>query len=384
MLGLITCVATPAAWASPAHGAARNSTLTIGAVQAAHPSYKYNYSRIAWTGSHTVIAATDIHGDLYYFWEVAGSTKWHSQEVAKAKRNVSYGKPSIAWTGHAVLIVALNASGALVSFTQHAGSSKWHYQQVAKVSGGHIQAPSVAVIPGGTVLVSAANTKGTLMSYTLPAGSSTWTALRVAYGSFGGSSIAICYDSIVGHYLGLITATSGGYLYFWWERADIPGWNEEVIAVPGPGGSYSGSAVSASSDQVLVTAAGTDGSIYFWAQAIGGSGWAQETPGPANGTSYSHPAIAWTGPVGLESYDVITATNAKGQLDYWWKQDNQILWNPEKIAVQGKHAAYASPAVSVTSKSVIVTAINSKTGDVNFWYQPFTTNPWHKQLVAKG
>jgi hypothetical protein len=84
--------------------------------------------------------------------------------------------------------------------------------------------------------------------------------------------------------------------------------------------------------------------------------------GPINGTS--------------NSYDVITATNQAGALDYWWAADGSgLAWNPETIAANGTKAVYATPGIAVTSTSVAVTAINTKPGNVMYWYQPFGTTP---------
>ncbi len=59
-------------------------------------------------------------------------------------------------------------------------------------------------------------------------------------------------------------------------------------------------------------------------------------------------------------------------------------WNPETIAKKGTTAVYANPGIAVSSTSVLVTAINTKPGDVMFWHQGLGTNPWYKQVVAKG
>jgi len=87
---------------------------------------------------------------------------------------------------------------------------------------------------------------------------------------------------------------------------------------------------------------------------------------------------------GPASYFVITAASQTGKLAYWWELDGTTSWNPETVASAGRRAAYANPAISVTGKSVVITVINTKPGSVYFWFQPFGTNPWHKQLVAAG
>ncbi len=98
-LGLTVWAAGPAAEA--AQRPARSASHAQSAAQAAQVArtalaakYKYTFSRIAFTGSRLAIAATDSHGDLYYFWQKAGTTKWHKQLVAGASRKQAYGRPS--------------------------------------------------------------------------------------------------------------------------------------------------------------------------------------------------------------------------------------------------------------------------------------------------
>ncbi|MGO8959457.1 MAG: hypothetical protein ACLQFR_19135 [Streptosporangiaceae bacterium] len=380
--GLITLFVALTAAVVPA---AQASQAPSGAWPAA-ASYKYTLSRIAYTGSRIVIAATDSHGDLYFFWKQEGTSTWHKQLVAKGGHGKSVSKPSIAWTGHAVLIVALDAAGDLISYTQHSGSSAWKYQRVARASGGHFKAPSLAVAANGAVLIGTGTAAG-LVSFARAPGGSSWTRLSVASGTFGAPTIITCYDSIVSAYLGLIVATSSNNsLDFWWERLDVPGWHQETIAAAGPGGSYYGGSLAATSSHLLVAATTTTGAVDEWSQPIGGSGWSQQTVAWSAGTTYSHAQIAWTGPVegGSTSFDVITATTQSGRLAYWWTGDGGTIWTAETVAAASKNVAYANPSIRVSDTSVIITAINTKPGNVLYWNQAFGTTPWHKQLVAKG
>jgi hypothetical protein len=280
------------------------------------------------------------------------------------------------------MIATLDASHDVVAFTQH--GSAWKRKVVAKGSGGKYQALSIAAVPAGPVLITAGK-PGQLASFELASGGSSWTPLTVAFGTFGAPSIIVAYDGLISRFLALITATSGGNLYFWWERLDVLGWHQETIASAGPGGSYAGGSLTATTNRLMITAATTAGAVDSWSQSIGGTAWSEQTV-TTGGGRYSHPAIAWTGPVsgGSVAYFVITGTSQNGKLAYWWQQVGLTSWNPETVAAAGKHAAYANPAISVTGKSVVITAINTKHGDVDFWYQPFTTTPWHKQLVASG
>jgi hypothetical protein len=378
-IGLMAWIAVPAAQAAqrPAAPPAQTARAALAA------KYKYTLSKITFTGSLLTIAATDTHGDLYYFWQKAGTTKWHKQLVGAGGRGQAYSKPSIAWIGSGVVIVALDHAGDLVAYTQH--SASWKRKVVARASGHKFQAPSVAAVPDNSILIAAAR-DGQMVSFELESGQSTWARQTVGYGTFGTPSITTCYDSLISRFLAVITATSGGTLDFWWERLDNVGWHQETVATPGPSGSYAGGSVTATTSELIITAATTGGTVDTWSQSIGGSGWSEQTVATAGSNRYSHPVIAWTGLVGggSLSYFVVTATTQTGKLAYWWEQDGLTSWNPETVAAAGKHAAYANPAVQVTGTSVIITAINTKPGDVYFWYQKYTSTPWHKQLVAAG
>jgi hypothetical protein len=365
-----------AAHAAPAAAAAAD----LGA--RAPTRYKYKWSSIAWAGSRAVIAATDAHGDLFYFWLAAG--KWHGQEVAKGKRGVSYSTPAIGWTGNAVAIAAINAKGNLVYFAQHSGSSKWSYRLVAS-SPGKFRSPSITSFPEHGVLISVASTAGQLLTFELAPGQSNWTRQLAGYGTFGASSVVTCYDSLAHEYLALITSTSGGSLYFWWEALDAPLWHQETIASPGQGGIFTGGgSIAATAHNLLVAVSTTTGWVDFWTQPIGGTGWNEQVVAANPGSTYSHPEIAWTGLLGGQSYDVITATNQHGELDYWWTQDGVYVWTHEKVAGSGKQAVYANPGLTVSNTSVLITAVNTKPGDVWYWHQAFDTNPWLYQRVARG
>lgn len=367
------------AWAVPAAQAAQRPA---GAQVTSPILYKYTFSRIAWAGSDQVIAATDSHGDLYYFWQASGTTTWHKQLVAKGGTGIGYSKPSIAWTGQAVAIAALDSAGGLYYFAKAPTATTWTGYLLAS-SATKFQAPAITA-GDGSVLITAGNTAGQLDSFTLASGNSTWAAATVAYGTFGPSSVTIVLDHSL--YLGLVTASSGGSLYFWYEFLSTPGWIQETVAAAGAGGSYTGGSIMASASNLVIAAATGTGTVDAFTQPIGGSGWTQQTVASTGGP-YASPQIAWTGPINATSasYDVITAANKAGALDFWWNPDGSTAaWNPETVAANGLSAVYANPGITVTSTSVVITAINTKPGNVMAWYQPFGTNPWNQQTVAKG
>jgi hypothetical protein len=264
------------------------------------------------------------------------------------------------------------------------GAATWASASIASPDPGKYQAPSVTVSTDGAIMISA-YTSGQLQSFTQAPGGVTWTLNTVAYGTFGPSAIATVYDSKSASYLALITVCSGGTLEFFWELRGTGVWNEETVASPTSTGSYTGGSVTASNTDIVITAANTDGAVDAFTKPIGGSGWTARTVSTTGGP-YASPQAAWTGPVnGGPSYDVITAANSAGTLSYWWVADGSgLAWNPETVASNGTSAVYARPGIAITATSVVITAINTKPGNVMYWYQPFGTNPWHKQTVATG
>jgi hypothetical protein len=368
-LGL-AAISAPAAWAKPAK----------------HPvTYKFTASKLAWTGSGTVIAATDAHGDLYYFSQSSGSTTWHEQVVAKARNGLSFSKPAIAWTGSSVFIAAVNQHGDLVYFVHTDGTWRYHLVPQADVDGlPPWQAPSVASVPGGGVLLSDGNDRGAaglLAAWVVSPSGINWTARPVDFGNFGASS-ASAYSEESSGPVGQIMATVGGTIYFC-QRAiySSVGWYCETI---GSVGSFGSGAVTATDSDIVVTAPVTTGGLDSWYEPVGGSVWTEQT---VSSHPAADPAIAWFEQLGLHyhvnTYDLIAASGRGGQLDFWWQVDSGN-WDPETIARASKQAAYGSPSMTVTGASVIVTATNTKNGSLVFWSQAFGATPWRMELVAKG
>jgi hypothetical protein len=86
------------------------------------------------------------------------------------------------------------------------------------------------------------------------------------------------------------------------------------------------------------------------------------------------------------TFDVITATTAGGKLVFWWADNGSTAptWNPETIASPTARARYAHAGIGITAKSVVITDINSKPGNVDFWLQKFGAVTWNHQVVARG
>lgn len=226
--------------------------------------------------------------------------------------------------------MAVGASGDLIYFA-HQGNRSWKSKVVAKSAHGRYQSPALAVAADGTVLVTAFDTAGYLESVERAPGQSSWTAQQVATGIFGTPSVTTSADGSES-YLGLLTATSGGTLYFWWAWLGVPGWQQETIASPGAGGSFARPSDAINAQSVVVTAVNTSGGVDFWSQQIGGTGWGESLVTGSGGT-FAHPVIGWTGPVSDPPLhpNMIVAGGPGGQLDYWWTKGGSFF-DAETIA----------------------------------------------------
>jgi hypothetical protein len=376
-------------------GGALTSTLGLALLAPAtgagaavkHPlTYKFTISELAWTGSSTAIAATNTHGDLYYFAEASGSTMWHAQVVAKARAGVSYSKPAIAWNGSTVYIAAVNKAGALVYFVRSGGAWRSYVQSPAGPGRLTWQTPAITSLPGGGLLMTDGN-GARLESWLLPSGATQWDELLVSDGRYGASSVTTSYDGASG-YVGVVTAATGGTVYLWQEYLNALTWRKDTVAAPGSQGSFGSAAVTANGGGIVVAAPASSGAVDSWypTLAIGGTAWTKQTVTTAADPA-SHPAISSFERLdrGRHTIDVIAATGRGGQLDFWY-QVGTGTWFAETIAKAGQQAAYGSPTISVNGSAVIVTAVNTKSGNVMFWYQNYaaSASQWHTQLVAKG
>jgi hypothetical protein len=122
---------------------------------------------------------------LWYWYEPAGTTTWHEQEVA-AGGGADYDDPAIAWTGSSVVIAAVNAQGNLEYWWQAVGTRPWNQQQVAPLGlvalgAGQMDFPSIATA-GDSVLITAIDSNGNLNYYWQQYGTTPWNEQQVAAG----------------------------------------------------------------------------------------------------------------------------------------------------------------------------------------------------------
>jgi len=117
---------------------AGSSTWHQEQVAAGEPGGPYSGAAIAWTGSSVVITSTDSNGNLNYWWHPGGSsTTWHQEQVAAASGQVTYYPVDIAWTGSFVIITGTDSNGHLNYWWQPASGSTWHQGEVAN----HVTTP---------------------------------------------------------------------------------------------------------------------------------------------------------------------------------------------------------------------------------------------------
>ncbi len=151
----------------------------------------YENPAIAWTGTSVVITAPDSHGTLHYWWQPAGSATWHPEQVATGLQagTAPLPYPAIAWTGTSVVITATDTNGDIYYWWQQAGSGNWHQEQLfqglfppADAPGPLPQNSSVAWT-GTSVVVAATDGAGSLYYWWQQAGSSDWHREPVAMAS---------------------------------------------------------------------------------------------------------------------------------------------------------------------------------------------------------
>ena len=196
---------------------------------------------IGWTGSTAIITDTDAHGNLDYWYQDAGTRSWHQQQVAPAGSLGNNGGgfwsyPVISWTGSTVIIAATNEDGDLDYWYQDAGTSPWHQQQVAGTASVDIGGPAIAWTGSSVVLagVRQVSENTSLNFWVQAAGTRPWHYEHVATLSQAGEdfppSMAAAGDSVV------ITDSDGsdnpvgGNLDYWWKRVGTTDWHQQQVA----------------------------------------------------------------------------------------------------------------------------------------------------------
>ena len=229
---------------------------------------------IGWTGSTVIIAASN-GSTVDYWYQYAGTTPWNEQQVATAAAGTIWGPPTIGWTGSSVIITAVDNYpgenyGDLYYWYQPAGTRPWNEQQVATGVRYSTQfAPSIGWT-GSTVIISYTSYAGQVDYWYQPAGTRPWNEQQLpgAGISFYGTAIGWTGSSVI------VTAVSSfGAVYYWYEPAGTTTWYEQYVAPDAPQGGEPAIAWTGAS---VVIAARSGASLEFWWQAAGTQPWHQE------------------------------------------------------------------------------------------------------------
>ena len=205
----------------------------------------YGPATISWTGSTVIVAADHALGCgsgaptvLDYWYQDAGARPWHQQQVAPAGSLGNNGGgfwsfPVISWTGNAVIIAAVNEDGDLDYWYQDAGTTPWHQQQVAGPGSVDIGGPAIAWT-GSSVALAGVTQDGSLNFWAQAAGTTPWDHEHVATLSQAGELFPPSMASAGGHVV--ITDSDGsahpvgGNLDYWWKRVGTTDWHQQQVA----------------------------------------------------------------------------------------------------------------------------------------------------------
>jgi hypothetical protein len=348
---------------------------------------------IGWTGEAVIISSVDPAGRVIYWWQPQNETDWPQQVVAEplsvTGRYNSYTEPSMAWTGEAVIIAASDVLGNLDYWWQPDGAEGWNPQHVAAAAadGGILYTQPSIAWADNSVAIAVSDNSGDLLRYWWQAEHETqWHP--VGLGTALQPSVAYSDDDVI-----IAAVDQEGSVKFWWltpkatssqAPQTVASWSKDVT--------YSQPVIAwTGSDRAAVIAAvDNTGNLHYWWQAKGASGWNPQLVASAVGQArYSRPSIAWTG-----TAVVITAVDSLGNLHYWWQPHGATGWNPQLVSSGAENfVKYDFPAIAWagTSKAtnagavvIVAKSFNSAGGlhQINYFWQPHGATGWNPETVA--
>jgi hypothetical protein len=93
----------------------------------------------------------------------------------------------------------------------------------------------------------------------------------------------------------------------------------------------------------------------------------------------SNRSIAWNG-----STTVVTATDAFGNLDYWYQPGGATGWTKQVVASASSGTSYYDAEITASPTGVLITAVEYYTGSIDFWWEADGTTTWYQETVASG
>ncbi len=187
----------------------------------------------------TVIAAVFLtgkdRGTLYYFWQGAGSTVWHRQQVSTVAGVAPLVPPSIAaqrihgGAAASTVIVAQNATGTgSAYYWQQIGTAPWHSEAIPTVNG-TATAPYVTVDSQNTSVVSFATPKGFGLDRQAY-GAASWETVQEVYPGSARQGVEAA-DENDGRIVVSATTPGSGQLNFYWNSTGkVHDWHGQNLA----------------------------------------------------------------------------------------------------------------------------------------------------------
>jgi hypothetical protein len=369
------------AWAAPAaHAAEAAAPAAAAAAHITRPQTGtgYTWSKLTQTGSDTGIAATNVNGGLYYFWQAAGRPKWHQETVASPDTGPGYDyyTPAVVSVGSSgVGITAVDYYGNLDYWWQAAGTSTWTYDQVAAANDFQYTTPSIAVTSYG-VVISAGYSFGDLVFFYEYWGNPRWNPEVVASQpccsvTYSDSSIAVNSDGIG------ITDNVNGDIDYWFQPDNSSDWTEQQVTT-----SVAGTvSMAVYGDDMVITGAvpsaySDANTVWYWTQ-VPGSGWVANTLSSDGVSEYTDPQIS----ADSDSM-IITASDGGGGVACWSAEGVGSQWVATQVVSGNRSTDDVNPSVVFTGSSAVVSAVNWDNGNLISWSQPFGSSTWAKRVVA--
>ena len=136
-------------------------------------------------------------------------------------------------------------------------------------------------------------------------------------------------------------------------------------------------AIAWNGSATVVTATDAFGNLYYWYQPGGSTGWTKQPVASSNSDTSYYDAQITASPTGV----MITAVEYyTGSIDFWWQADGTTPWHQETVASGGQAGYFGGPSIAFTGAGVYIAATD-KYGNVELWYAQDGTSSWSEQLV---
>lgn len=301
-------------YGSPAVAIASNGTIVVTAVD---------------------LAGTD-RGTLYYFWEAAGSTTWHREQVSAIGAAALYVTPSIAsqttiQSGTPISLAIVdqdqNDSGSTL-YLEAFGAPTWSSEAIPTADG-TATAPTVTEDANDTTVITYGTADGFGFDRLVYNTTSDWESIQdIDVGHSMSSMQAV--DEVGGRIVA--SGTENGILWFFYNaNGATNGWYGQDLGV----GALDGSSMAvdtAAGNITLATYDPDDSSgecVYVYTQKNGSNSWSEQSRASCPG---------WIGPatVSIAAQPsgnlVMTLIASNQQVQFYWAPSGTGQWNDEDVS----------------------------------------------------